>query len=380
MAWLERLDLTDFRNWARLRFSPGAPIAVITGPNGSGKTNLLEALSYLVPGRGLRGAKLPLVGRRGAGGGFAVAGQFTQGSDMPPFAIATGYTPPSHDHGHGKRRFLLNGAAPGTQADIASLLAAVWVTPQMDQLFEDSASGRRRFLDRLVMALEPQHGREVAAHDASVTRRNKLLAAPAIPDPAWLAAIEDSIARHAIAVAAARLGFVQVFRNNAASAGFPAVEILLADPIAERLAREPAIAAESWLRAELATRRSRDREAGNAALGAHRADMMLANRETGEPAISASTGQRRTLLLGTILTHAAMIRDARGFAPMLLLDEPLVHLDQTRREALFEALWQTGAQVVMTGTDADVFAPLRGRASFWQTSGGQGFGLDPLGA
>ena len=234
----------------------------------------------------------------------------------------------------------------------------------MDTLFQESASGRRRFLDRLVWALEPSHAREASAHDTAMAGRNRLLGERRA-EPAWLAGLEASMARHAVALSAARNAFLN--RLNAApiaDGSFPRARLILVDPIADRLAQEPALAAESWLRDQLAARRAADTAAGGASLGAHKADLRMEDAATGLSAAQASTGQQKALLLGIILAHAALIAEARSFAPILLLDEPLVHLDEGRRTALFDALKSLPAQTLLTGTDPEVFAPLRGLAGF----------------
>lgn len=365
MPTLERLTLTDFRNHAALTWSPTARIAVLSGPNGAGKTNLLEAVSLLSPGRGLRGARLGEIAREGGSGRWAVAARF---GNADGFELGTGTMtdgPPD------RREYRLNGAVPRSAADIAARFACVWLTPQMDQVFQESASGRRRFLDRLVWALEPGHARTVAAHDAAVAGRNRLLA-QGRGDPAWLAGIEAEIARHAVAVAASRAGFVA--RLNAAAlpeAAFPRAEIRLEDGVAARLAEAPALAVETWLREALGRSRAQDTAARGTSLGAHRADMTLADAASGAPAARASTGQRKALLVGVVLAHAAMIAAARGAAPLLLLDEPAVHLDETRRAALFAALRALPGQAVLTGTDAAPFAPLRGFGAFWRVAAGR---------
>jgi DNA replication and repair protein RecF len=395
---LLRLTLTDFRNYAALTWHPRARISALSGPNGSGKTNLLEAVSLLVPGRGLRGARNADLPRHGSSGGWAVAGRFATadgevdiGTGTPPTGIpATGTSPigtpptgtspigtpgagpglPSGTVTVARRVFRLDGATPRSQGEIAAHAAAVWLTPQMDRLFLEGLSGRRRFLDRLVWALEPGHAREVAAHDAAMAQRNRLLA-EGRQDEGWLAGLEDAMARHAVAATAARIALVAKMNAVPAFAGFPQARMTLVCPIAERLAGVPALAVEDWLRQSLAAGRQRDAAAGSAAVGAHRADMGLADARTGVAAALASTGEQKALLIGVILRHAALIADARGFAPMLLLDEPAVHLDPDRRAALFAALTRLPAQTLITGTDMETFLPLAGMAEGLIVRGGE---------
>lgn len=346
---LTRLTLTDFRSYAALRFIPGGRVNLFTGPNGAGKTNLLEAISLLVPGRGLRGAKFSELARKGAASPWAVAAQFEDGLE-----IGTGQSEASPE----RREFRLNGVKPRTQAEVGETLAAVWLTPQMDRLFTDTASGRRKFLDRLVLALEPAHAREIAAFEAGSAQRNRLLAEN--PDPTWLAGLEDSMARHGTAATAARTALLTRL-NAAIEAGaadpFPRVALALDCPIAARLAQYPAIEVEDWLRAAYEAARRQDSAQKSATLGPHKADFLIADLATSRPAALSSTGQQKAMLLGIVLGHAAMIATTRGQPPILLLDEPLVHLDSTRREALFTALNAAPASAFITGTD---LAPFQG--------------------
>jgi DNA replication and repair protein RecF len=359
---LTRLLLQDFRSWTALEAHFDAPIIAIAGENGVGKTNLLEAISLLGPGRGLRGARMGELGRRVAGAArpWAAAGRF----DTPggAFDLGTGSDP---EGASDRRVFRLDGQPVRTQSDLADRAAAVWLTPQMDRLFQEGASGRRRFLDRLAWALEPTHAREVAAHDNAMSQRNRLLA-QGRADARWLAGLEDAMARHAVAAAAARralaLRLNSVMAAGSATRAFPAARMELVCPIAAALADQPALAVEDALREALAGDRRRDAAVGGAARGAHRADMTLVHLPKDQSAEFCSTGEQKALLISTVLAHAALIAEARGFAPLLLLDEVAAHLDTARREALFAALAALPAQVFLTGTEAEVFRPLRGIA------------------
>lgn len=359
---LTRLTLDRFRSYASLDIATAAPVIVLTGENGAGKTNLLEAISLLVPGRGLRAARIGELGHRAAGAPagapWAVAGRFA--TQAGPLVLGTGI----EDAGATRRSFRLDGAPPRTQAEIAARVAAIWLTPQMDRLFQDGASARRRFLDRLVWALEPAHAREVAAYDTAMAERNRLLGesrSGGRVDPAWLAALEDAMARHGTAVAAARR--MLIGRLNAALAGgiagaFPPAGASVDCTLDAALAGGPALAAEEGFRAALAAGRGIDAASGGARQGPHRADLLLVHAPKGLAAALCSTGEQKALLVGVVLAHAALIAAARGAAPILLLDEVAAHLDATRREALFAALPGLSAQVFLTGTDEGVFAGL----------------------
>lgn len=368
---LLRLRLTDFRSYPSFEARFTGRIVAIAGPNGVGKTNLLEAISLLGPGRGLRGARASEIGRRQPGAEaprpWVAWGSF-DGPDGPA-EIGTGTTAEAGDAA--RRKYTLDGEPAKSQAELARRAGAVWLTPQMDRLFQDGASGRRRFLDRLVWALEPGHAREVAAHDTAMGGRNRLLA-EGRRDAAWLAALEDAMARHAVAAVAARRALASrlnaLLAAGTATGAFPAARIDLACPIAAALAEAPALAVEDRLRADLAAGRGRDAAAGGAQLGAHRTDMTLVHLPKGQPAALCSTGEQKALLVSTVLAHAALIGAARGFAPLLLLDEVAAHLDLGRREALYAALASLPAQVFLTGTEPDIFAPLQGIAETFRAT------------
>ena len=353
---LTRVVLTDFRSYPAATLSTPARMVVLTGPNGAGKTNLLEALSLLGPGRGLRGAKVAELSRVGTPR-WAVAGRFT--GAWGEFEIGTGTAPDSPD----RRVFRLDGTPARSQAELAERVAAVWLTPQMDRLFQEAASGRRRFLDRLVFALEPGHAREVAAYENAMAQRNRLLAEGGAPD--WLTALEDAMARHGVATAAARRALVgRLDASLAAGAlgGFPSAVLGLSCATAQALADQPALEVEEALRRALREARGRDRAAGTAVEGPHRADLRLEHREKGVPAALCSTGEQKALLVSTVLAHAGLIAQVRGFAPLLLLDEVAAHFDAARRETLFEALSALPAQAWLTGTEGEIFGALKGTA------------------
>jgi DNA replication and repair protein RecF len=376
---LTRLMLRDFRSYPALTLGLDCRVAVLAGENGTGKTNLLEAVSLLGPGRGLRGARLAELARITPEGDrlpWAAAGRFR--GPWGEFDIGTG-TP---EGGPVERRsFRLDGQPVRGSADLADRVAAVWLTPQMDRLFQDGAGERRRFLDRLVWALEPGHARQVAAYDRAMSQRNRLLAGGGVSrvDPDWLSALEDAMARHGVALAAARRTLAA--RLNAALAegvtgAFPVALLELVCPVAAALDEAPALAVEDRLRAEWEETRHRDAAAGVTLAGPHRADLGATHASKGVPAALCSTGEQKALLVSTILAHAALIAAARGFGPLLLLDEVAAHLDAPRRAALFAALADLPAQVFLTGTDPEVFAPLRGVAAGFRTAPGS---IVPLG-
>jgi DNA replication and repair protein RecF len=369
---LTRLMLRDFRSYAALDQPVAGRIVAVAGANGVGKTNLLEAISLLGPGRGLRGARGAELPRQAPGEAlsWAVAGHFE--GQAGPVVIGTGA-----EAGQDRRSFRLDGAVVRSQAELSAHVAALWLTPQMDRLFQEAASGRRKFLDRLVWALEPTHARDVASHDAAMSQRNRLLA-EGRRDARWLAALEDTMARHAVAAVASRRAMAgrlnQVLAGGIAGA-FPAARLELLDPIAAALAESPALAVEDALRDGLAADRARDAAAGGARQGAHRTDLKLVLLPKELPAELCSTGEQKALLVAIVLAQVALVQAQRGFAPLLLLDEVAAHLDPGRREALFAALVALPAQCFLTGTEMAPFAPLRGLAEAFEAIPG---GLVPL--
>lgn len=353
---LQKLVLTQFRNYARLTWAPDALVTVFYGENGAGKTNLLEALSLLSPGRGLRGAPLPQMARFGADG-WGVAAIIHDQHEARDVGVGYNAAMP------GRRQVQLDGQSVKSQADLAGLFPVIWLTPQMDRLFSEGAGGRRRFFDRLVFSNNPLHARELAAHDTAVQHRNRLLAER--PDEsAWLSAVEDSIARHAVAVTAERLALIDAIHLQSPSDPiFPLPEIALSCDIGDALLDRPALEVEDGLRARLLASRVQDREARVTRIGAHRADYAIRDRVTGRSAQFSSSGQQKTLLVGIILCHAAIVAARHSAPPALLLDEPLVHLDDPHRHALLRAVEAMQAPVMMSGTDVEDFKGLSTMAS-----------------
>jgi DNA replication and repair protein RecF len=334
---IERLDLTEFRNHEALSFRPEGRFIILHGPNGAGKTNILEAVSLLVPGRGLRRAALADMARKGGAGGFAVSAWAADSQ----FGTAVSAQAPS------RRQVQVNGA-PAAINDLAEWFAILWLTPAMDRLFADGAGPRRRFVDRLVLALDPAHAAHSSRYENALRQRNRMLG-EGQQDAAWFDAIEARLAEHGAAIAAARAAMLaQLSGEIAAMPASPFAKPLLA------LEGDDLTDATALIEA-LRKGRSRDRAAGRTLVGPHRADLSAIHAGHSQPAAHCSTGEQKALLLSLILAHAGLVARRRGSPPILLLDEVAAHLDPDRRAALFERLGDTGSQVWMTGTEASLF-------------------------
>ena len=330
---VSRLALTDFRSYASALIEPGSGFVLLSGENGAGKTNVLEAVSLLTPGRGLRGAALSEMARIGGGGAFAVSAQ------LGDVDIGTGTV-----GGSPERRQVRINRAPASVNSLSEWLSMLWLTPAMDRLFAGSAGDRRRFLDRLVLALDPSHPHHSARYDAAMRARNKLLADERWDD-SWLASLELAMAEHGLAVAGARQRAVEELE----------AKLVAAPP--DEFARA-SIALEGWPGGDLAqllrANRPRDAAAGRTTEGPHRQDLAVTHRAKQMPAARSSTGEQKALLLGLVLAHAELVAEHRGEPPILLLDEVAAHLDPKRRAALFARLEGRG-QVWMTATEAALF-------------------------
>ena len=370
-AAVVRLDLTEFRNYRTLKLETDPVPVILTGANGAGKTNLLEALSLLGPGRGLRRAALAELARdQGSLDGtvrpFAVAARLV--TPNGPLALGTGVEAPA-DGAPARRAVRVDGAAVASQAALAEHLALVWLTPEMDRLFADAPGGRRRFLDRLVYGFDPAHGTRIAAYERSLRERARLLR-DGTGDGTWLDALEETLAAQAIAVAAARaetvarLADVLDEREGGSGEPFPRPALTLAGTVDQWLRQETALAAEERLRTALADARAADAAAGRASHGPHRSDLVVHHVGHDVAAARCSTGEQKALLLAIVLAFAQLLARARGAPPLLLLDEVAAHLDAARRGALFERISALGAQAWLTGTEPRLFEPLRDRAQF----------------
>ena len=377
-----RLTLTDFRCFRRQRLETDPRPVVLAGPNGAGKTNLLEAISFLVPGRGLRRARLRDVARCEAGaqrdGGdsataaraWAVAARvFTP---RGPVEIGTGCVDPAAPGGRSEKRAVrVNGQPARSQTVLAEYLSIQWLTPRMDKLFTEGASPRRRFLDRLVYGLDPAHAGRVSAYEHALRERARLLrpgGAGRNRDPAWLGALEETMAAKGVAVAAARRDAVARLEAVCAEGAgpFPGAGIRVSGTVESWLDEGPALAAEERLRESLAASREADGASGGTATGPHRSDLRVWHLARDRPAEQCSSGEQKALLIAVVLANARMQAAERGRVPLLLLDEVVAHLDRRHREGLFEEVSALGAQAWLTGTDAALFAPLRGTAQFFR--------------
>ncbi len=400
MSWVRELQLTNFRCYEQARLSDmeAGPV-VLYGPNGAGKTNALEAVSLLSPGRGLRGAKIGEIQRRtpspqrGEGGGEGDIKPEARHALYPPHPTLSprgeGFKPwsisASLETPYGKaqigtgrdpvkdtRLVRINGAAARGQNALAEYLSCVWLTPQMDGLFIDAASSRRRFLDRLVFAFDPSHSGRVTRYENAMRQRSRLLQEGSNngrrADPAWLGGLEETMAETGVAIVAARADFtvrLQSAGREDEGRAFPLALLRAAGTIEELLQNSPALEVEQLFKYQLEHSRGQDAVSGGAATGPHKSDLTVRYAAKDMPADQCSTGEQKALLIGIVLAHSRLIKAEKGAPPILLLDEVAAHLDDARRAALYDILLSLGGQVWLTGTDKELFRALYGRAAFY---------------
>jgi len=364
---IRRIVLADFRNYPSLDLQVDAGLVALVGDNGAGKTNLLEAISLFAPGRGLRRADFADLVRHGAARGFAVSIEI-EGA-LGAAQLGAGYDP-----GEGGRRCRIDRAPAPSAAAFADHCRVLWLTPDNDSLFRGPPGDRRRFLDRLVLAVDSAHGARVAALDRALRSRNRLLEEDR-PDDRWLDAVEREVAETAVAVAAARRETVNrlsaaIEAERDGGSAFPDAVLALEGDLERALDGSAALSVEEWYRGALADNRRRDRAAGRATLGANASDLVVRHGPKDIPAEASSTGEQKALLIGLVLAHARLVRQMSGMAPLLLLDEVAAHLDPRRRAALYGRLAALGGQIWMTGTDPSLFADLPQGAALLRIDGG----------
>jgi len=372
-ARIRRLTLTNFRSYHAASLSIDDGPVVLVGPNGAGKTNLLEAISFLAPGRGLRRATFEEVAFSEGDGGWAVSTEVEGALGL--VTLGTGIEPPASEDAAPPRKCRIDREPVASATAFADHLRVIWLVPAMDQLFAGPASERRRFIDRLVLAVDAEHGSRVNALERSLRSRNRLLENPN-PDPHWLDASEHETAELAVAVAAARAETVRrlaaaLAASRAAGGAFPSAEIALEGWMEALVLAHPAVEVEDRYRAVLKENRARDAAAGRTLDGPHLTDLAVVYEPKGIAARDASTGEQKALLIGLVLAHAGLVAEMTGHAPIILLDEVVAHLDPSRRAALYAGLERLGAQIWMTGADPAAFADLATHAQTFEVKPGQ---------
>jgi DNA replication and repair protein RecF len=366
-----RLTLTNFRNYHAASLKTDARTVVLVGANGAGKTNLIEAVSFFAPGRGLRRATLDEVAFSEGDGSWAVSAEIEGALGLA--TLGTGIERPAEDSATTVRKCRIDREPVGSAAAFADHLRVIWLTPAMDTLFTGAPSERRRFLDRFALAVDAEHGSRVNALERSLRSRNRLLE-DARPDAHWLDAVEHETAELAVAVASQRVETMRRLETVLASrkgSAFPPAEIALDGWMELLIPNHPAAEIEERYRAVLRDNRPRDAAAGRTLDGPHLTDLKVIYAAKGTPAADASTGEQKALLIGLILAHARLIAEMSGFAPVLLLDEVVAHLDPSRRAALHAELEQLGAQVFMTGADPALFVEVGDDALLVEVAAGQ---------
>jgi DNA replication and repair protein RecF len=368
-AAIRHLSLSNFRSYRAASFDVAGGLILLVGPNGAGKTNLIEAISLLTPGRGLRRATFDEIAFSEGDGSWAVSarlegmlGLATLGTGIEPAAEGTAPA----------RKCRIDREPAASPAAFADHLRVVWLTPAMDMLFSGPASERRRFLDRLVLAVDAQHSGRVAALERSLRSRNRLLE-ELRPDSHWLDAIEHETAELGLAVAALRAETVRRLSGAIAARtddAFPSAKIALDGWIERALADRPAREIEDRYRAVLKENRARDAAAGRTTDGPHLTDLAVTYAPKNIPARDASTGEQKALLIGLVLAHASLVAEMTGYAPLLLLDEVVAHLDPARRSALYDSLARLGSQVWITGADRAAFNEIVTRAEVFEIGPG----------
>jgi DNA replication and repair protein RecF len=377
---LAALSLSEFRNHRSLSLNFDGRHAVFTGHNGAGKTNLLEAVSLLAPGRGLRRAAYEDIGAKSGPGGFAIGATLSGGEG--DLRIGTGYGPAAGSES-ASRFVRINGTDEKSADALNDHARLTWLTPAMDGVFTGPAADRRKMLDRMVLAIEPNHGRRAIDYEKAMRARNRLIADD-VRDDAWFSALERELAENGAAIALGRKRFVDALNHAAersgiakGEAGFPAAGLVLNGEIDafacehDTQASDAQILLANLCRDALARSRNDDRRAGRTLFGPHRTDLEVTHLAKAMPAALSSTGEQKALLTGMVLAHARLIGEVSGMTAFLLLDEIGAHFDAARRAQLFDILDQLGGQAIMTGTERHLFEALGTRAQHFALEGGK---------
>lgn len=365
--FVTQLTLSNFRNYGELRLQLDPSPVILTGNNGSGKTNLLEAISLFVPGRGLCKAGVSEWQNNVNPSPWAVAAIF----DAPEgeLKIGTGRDPETPDSE--RRIVMIDGRAMRGQQQLADKVAMAWITPDLDRVLGDGPSARRKLLDRMAYSFDPAHAGRVHRYEKALRERMRLLR-DGIADAVWLSSLEDEMARTGVAIAAARRQLLRQLQTamTETQSAFPQALLSLQGLAEEALVDQPALAVEDKLRTALARTRGEDAQSGTTAVGPHRSDLIVVHRAHHAPAELCSTGEQKALLIAIMLSYVRILAGTRQMRPLLLLDDITAHLDGVRRQALFDELLSLGVQAWLTGTDIAHFAGLVSQAQHFSIEGG----------
>ncbi len=363
------LTLENFRNYASLSLHVSPHPVVLTGYNGAGKTNILEAISLLSPGRGMRSAKLrDMDSAMGHGAPWFVAAEVTTKGN--PIKIGMGRDAEAASE---KRILKIDGEKITRHGMLAEYACVQWLTPAMDQVFMEGGSARRKLLDRITYGFEPEHANRVTQYEAAMRERNRLLTERGRADPYWLSVLEQQMAEHAVAITLARLDIIHRLSDHLAEpiAGFPRAQVALHGALETWLGEGiSALDAEAKLAARLAELRGIDGAAGRATEGSHRSHFHVIHNEKGLTVERCSTGEQKAVLLSLILAAARARIAWCGVGPILLLDEVVAHLDVDKRGQLFDLVRGSRIQAWMTGTDAADFQGLGADCTHLEITGG----------
>ncbi|AAV90208.1 DNA replication and repair protein RecF [Zymomonas mobilis subsp. mobilis ZM4 = ATCC 31821] len=370
--FISGLSLHDFRSHQQIRLQAEAGLVILTGENGVGKTNILEAISLLSPGRGFRGSPLPDLVRREGEGGFAISAKLhplESSGRIDPVTIGIGLAPRASS-----RQVRVNGVTTSANA-LSEWLAILWLTPAMDRLFQEGASSRRRFLDRLTLTIFPSHARHYSRYEAAMRQRNKLLSDEKGYDPLWLDGLEQIMAEQATHILLARRQLVDLLSEEIAKQEdglFAKADLALEEGVDSRdLVTHNSEEIMPLLQNIWQKSRTSDAAIGRTLQGVHRADLKVTHHAKAMPAAQSSTGEQKALLLGLVLAQVNLITEKNGQPPVLLLDEVAAHLDPSRRAILFDILRSKGGQVWMTGTEPSLFETAGEAACYFQLDKGE---------